>query len=114
LGLRCVERGSKLSQELEVQHIFASLTIPSFPFIVISLPRFTPMVNRVEVDAVAHVRQRGDGTHEIHEVSEHLQGVAERAACFAAKFGSGEWGRVAGLWHDLGSTTPSSSDISPA
>ncbi len=32
----------------------------------------------------------------------HLRGVADRAARFADAFGSEEWGRVAGLWHDLG------------
>jgi len=32
----------------------------------------------------------------------HLQGVAEKAADFANAFGAGEWGYLAGLWHDLG------------
>jgi CRISPR-associated endonuclease/helicase Cas3 len=34
--------------------------------------------------------------------SGHLEKVAALAAEFAAKFGAAEWGRVAGLWHDLG------------
>jgi CRISPR-associated endonuclease/helicase Cas3 len=33
---------------------------------------------------------------------EHLRGTAELAASFAAEFGCWEWGRLAGLWHDLG------------
>jgi len=33
---------------------------------------------------------------------EHLKGTAELAASFAAEFGCGEWGRIAGLWHDVG------------
>jgi hypothetical protein len=37
----------------------------------------------------------GDGTG-------HLEKVAALAEKFAAKFGAAEWGRVAGLWHDLG------------
>ncbi len=35
-------------------------------------------------------------------LEEHLRAVAERAAAFAAAFDSAEWGRLAGLWHDLG------------
>jgi len=33
---------------------------------------------------------------------EHLRGVGDLAARFAAAFDSEEWGRLAGLWHDLG------------
>lgn len=32
----------------------------------------------------------------------HLQDVAELAGAFADAFGAQEWGRLAGLWHDLG------------
>src|SRR5438128_1539219 len=32
----------------------------------------------------------------------HLDRVAQRAEKFAARFDSGAWGRLAGLWHDLG------------
>jgi CRISPR-associated endonuclease/helicase Cas3 len=32
----------------------------------------------------------------------HLQGVSDRAAAFGAAFESADWGRIAGLWHDLG------------
>jgi len=35
-------------------------------------------------------------------LEDHLRAVAELAAEFAAAFGSGEWARLAGLWHDLG------------
>ena len=37
-----------------------------------------------------------------HRLEEHLKGTSELAASFAAEFGCGEWGRLAGLWHDLG------------
>ncbi len=30
---------------------------------------------------------------------EHLKNTAELATSFAAEFGSGEWGYLAGLWH---------------
>jgi CRISPR-associated endonuclease/helicase Cas3 len=36
----------------------------------------------------------------------HLQQVADRAAAFASAFGAAEWGRLAGLWHDLGKFQP--------
>ena len=35
----------------------------------------------------------------------HLQGVAELAEEFAAVFGAGEWGRLAGENHDIGKGT---------
>ncbi|HEY0557471.1 MAG TPA: CRISPR-associated endonuclease Cas3'' [Thermoanaerobaculia bacterium] len=36
----------------------------------------------------------------------HLQAVAVRAADFAAAYGAEDWGRLAGLWHDLGKARP--------
>jgi CRISPR-associated endonuclease/helicase Cas3 len=35
-------------------------------------------------------------------LEEHLANVAEKAREFADAFGAGEWGYLAGLWHDLG------------
>jgi CRISPR-associated endonuclease/helicase Cas3 len=35
-------------------------------------------------------------------LEEHLKGTAELARSFANEFGCGEWGYLAGLWHDLG------------
>ena len=32
----------------------------------------------------------------------HLQAVADLAGKFADKFDAADWGRVAGLWHDVG------------
>lgn len=55
---------------------------------------------------VAHARPDGTGSFVIHEVGEHARDVASRAAEFADAFGSGDWARVAGLWHDLGKYHP--------
>lgn len=55
---------------------------------------------------LAHVRPRSDGGFDVHEVGEHLKGVAERAECFASRFGNADWARIAGLWHDLGKFHP--------
>jgi CRISPR-associated endonuclease/helicase Cas3 len=44
----------------------------------------------------------GKPVDEWHLLEEHLKGTAELAASFADEFGCGEWGRIAGLWHDLG------------
>jgi CRISPR-associated endonuclease/helicase Cas3 len=38
---------------------------------------------------------------EWHSLEEHLKGTAELSAKFADAFGSGEWGYLAGLQHDL-------------
>lgn len=49
-------------------------------------------------DHVAHVTEDG----RVHLLAEHLRETARMAEEFAAVFGCGEWGRLAGLWHDLG------------
>lgn len=41
-----------------------------------------------------------------HDLVTHLERTAEAAAENAAKFGAGELGRLAGLWHDLGKFNP--------
>lgn len=41
-----------------------------------------------------------------HSLSEHLRAVAGLASTFADGFDAGEWGRLAGLWHDLGKYRP--------
>lgn len=43
----------------------------------------------------------GKPVYEWHRLEEHLKGTAELAASFAAEFGCGEWGYLAGLRHDL-------------
>lgn len=50
---------------------------------------------------LAHVRQDGN-VFVPHDLDEHLRGVGQRAEAFASVFGSGDWARIAGLWHDLG------------
>ncbi len=44
----------------------------------------------------------GRPVEEWHRLEEHLLGTAKLAAQFADGFGCGEWGYLAGLWHDLG------------
>lgn len=51
---------------------------------------------------LAHVRRNEDGSFAIHDLEEHLRGVADLAGEFASSFGHADWGRLAGLWHDLG------------
>ncbi|MFB1482291.1 CRISPR-associated endonuclease Cas3'' [Corallococcus sp. RDP092CA] len=51
--------------------------------------------------AWAHVDEQGRP----HLLEEHLEAVGELAARFARRFGSEEWARLAGRWHDLGKYT---------
>jgi HD superfamily phosphodiesterase len=37
-----------------------------------------------------------------HRLEDHLKNVAEMAQEFASDFNAGDWGYLAGLWHDLG------------
>ena len=52
--------------------------------------------------AIAHATQDG----RIHRLDEHLRETASLASEFAAAFNSGQWGRLAGLWHDIGKYSP--------
>lgn len=50
------------------------------------------------MEPIAHISADG----RVHSLREHLFQTAERAAEFAAVFESQGWGRLGGLWHDLG------------
>lgn len=51
--------------------------------------------------AYAHSLE-GEPPEKWEPLEEHLNKVAGRAAEFCEAFGAAEWGRLAGLWHDLG------------
>ncbi|MGB7543542.1 MAG: CRISPR-associated helicase Cas3' [Burkholderiales bacterium] len=51
---------------------------------------------------IAHARENGNGQFVIHDLEDHLRGVAQLAKHFARDFGSTDWAHIAGLWHDLG------------
>ncbi len=55
--------------------------------------------NRV---TIAHVRKDEHGKFIVHDLEEHLSGVAGLASDFALRFGSSDWAHLVGLWHDLG------------
>ena len=44
----------------------------------------------------------GKSPSEWQPLEEHLKNVARMAQSFAEAFGAGDWGYLAGLWHDLG------------
>ncbi|NLX07717.1 MAG: CRISPR-associated helicase Cas3' [Phycisphaerae bacterium] len=50
----------------------------------------------------AHSRENDSNLDHWQRLEDHLHGVASRSAPFAEAFSSGEWGRLAGLWHDIG------------
>ena len=55
---------------------------------------------------LAHVQDAGGGRFRLHGLDEHLRSVEKCAGDFADKFGARDWGRLAGLWHDLGKFQP--------
>ncbi|MFZ0301415.1 MAG: CRISPR-associated helicase Cas3' [Terracidiphilus sp.] len=58
------------------------------------------MGNAPEFRAVAHVHP--DHVQLTHPLEDHVGAVARMAEKMAGEFGAGDWGRLAGLWHDLG------------
>jgi CRISPR-associated endonuclease/helicase Cas3 len=57
----------------------------------------------------AHSKE-GRPESEWEDLDVHLQRVARLAAEFAEAFDAGDWGRLAGLWHDLGKFRPEFQD----
>lgn len=51
---------------------------------------------------IGHIKINDGGDFELQELNNHLEGTAQLAGSFAAKFQNEEWGRLLGLWHDLG------------
>lgn len=51
---------------------------------------------------IAHIKEKFDGTFEIQDLEDHLKHTALLSVSFAAQFDNPEWGRLLGLWHDLG------------
>lgn len=55
----------------------------------------------MKTEFYAHSKE-GKPPEEWHKLEDHLRGVAELARRFASDFSAGDWGYLAGLWHDLG------------
>lgn len=55
----------------------------------------------MEDEYYAHSRS-GKPPEEWHRLEDHLNNVAKMARAFADNFRAGDWGHLAGLWHDLG------------
>ncbi len=54
------------------------------------------------MEFIAHIKQSEDNKYHIQSMDQHLEGTAQLASFFASKFRNEEWGRLLGLWHDLG------------
>lgn len=52
-------------------------------------------------DYIAHIKKEGSHTKG-HALESHLINTALKSSDFASVFGCGQWGYLAGLWHDLG------------
>lgn len=52
------------------------------------------------LEPIAHVHP--EDLQVTHSLEQHLSAVSQMAGEMASEFGAEEWGRIAGLWHDLG------------
>lgn len=68
-------------------------------------PPESPFADGARPVAYAHTRL-GQPPEAWEPLRDHLEAVARLASEFASAFRSSEWGRVAGLWHDLGKYRP--------
>jgi CRISPR-associated endonuclease/helicase Cas3 len=51
---------------------------------------------------IAHINKNIEDIFEVQLLNDHLIGTSVLAAQFAAAFQNPTWGRLIGLWHDLG------------
>ena len=51
---------------------------------------------------IGHLKNDDSSGFELQELNTHLEGTADFSAQFAATFNNAEWGKLLGLWHDLG------------
>ena len=51
---------------------------------------------------IGHIKSVNTNQFELQDLYNHLEGTAEIASEFAAEFNNSEWGKLLGLWHDLG------------
>jgi len=54
------------------------------------------------LNPIAHIKKIYESEFEFQELAVHLKHTAILAEKFATKFSNSEWGRLIGLWHDLG------------
>ncbi len=58
---------------------------------------------------IAHIKTPDGQSYETQSLSEHLAVTAHLASQFSATFNNAEWGKLLGLWHDLGKYSSSNS-----
>ena len=51
---------------------------------------------------IAHIKSLGNSEFELQPLEDHLKGTALLSERFASRFNDKEWGKLVGLWHDLG------------
>jgi CRISPR-associated endonuclease/helicase Cas3 len=57
------------------------------------------------IDYIAHIKESSNGWI-FQSLEDHLKGTASLAENFAKEFGSDDWAKIAGLYHDLGKFLP--------
>jgi CRISPR-associated endonuclease/helicase Cas3 len=55
------------------------------------------------MEHIAHINKKIEGIFEVQSLNDHLTGTSSLTSQFAASFNNSAWGRLVGLWHDLGS-----------
>lgn len=51
---------------------------------------------------IGHLKNLDSTNFEIQDLTDHLIGTAEQSSFFSSQFKNAEWGKLLGLWHDIG------------
>jgi hypothetical protein len=63
---------------------------------------FGSIKKNVTNNYIAHIKSNSTDTFDVQDLVPHLEGVGNLASKFSEEFSNAEWGKIMGLWHDIG------------
>lgn len=56
----------------------------------------------MDIGYIAHIKSDSTDSFDVQDLVPHLEGVGNLASKFSQEFSNAEWGKLMGLWHDIG------------